>query len=161
MPTPMPRPSSHGEKDNSAMSKPFSCGLLVATPIPISGAFSAFQADSRLFARLEMDWEHLYQLADGCPEFAVELLDLFVQDSTEQLHELRQAIAQQNYILAERVAHYLKGASGNVGINAMYAIAAQLEHQLRQQQWHGADALVNRLAGLLQDVKALLTPQVA
>ncbi|NJN85736.1 MAG: hypothetical protein HC881_04770 [Leptolyngbyaceae cyanobacterium SL_7_1] len=92
-----------------------------------------------------IDWIYIRQLADGNGEFALELLTLFVEDSLKQLKILEEAILTNNLLQMEQVAHYLKGASANVGAIAMQTVAEKLEHQARYHRMQDPSHLLQEL----------------
>lgn len=110
-----------------------------------------------------IDWAHLHQLSDGNPEFELELLRLFVEDSWQHLTALKQSVIallnpggqnQNNFWQAERVAHYLMGASANVGAWKVQQAADLLEQQFRSHITEGVSHLLVELeTGLMQVAK--------
>ena len=105
---------------------------------------------------LVLDWEHLHQLSEGNTEFELELLQMFVEDARTQLEALAVAIAAKDFQQVTRVAHHLKGASGNVGATAMQLLAEKLEQLAHQQQFGGATDLLADLAQFLHRLQAFL-----
>ena len=65
---------------------------------------------------------------EGGEEALAELVDLFVDRSSEELAKLREAVAAGDRSDVRSRAHSLKGSSGNIGAHAM----AKLCHQLEQ-----------------------------
>ncbi len=65
----------------------------------------------------------------GEPDFVTELIDLFLDDTTSHLKELRAAVSKNNGDEIRRVAHLLKGSSGNVGAGSMATLLKELEEQ--------------------------------
>lgn len=76
-------------------------------------------------------WQQLYALADGDEEFALVLLRSFLNDGDRQLIGIRDALVQRDYRQAHHFAHQMKGASANVGVLEVEAIASQIEMQLK------------------------------
>ncbi|MFZ6772970.1 response regulator [Undibacterium sp. SXout7W] len=64
----------------------------------------------------------------GNRAFYLELLARFCDDQCEAVNKMRQAIQANDVLLAERIAHTLKGVSGLIGAHAIYALADQLEN---------------------------------
>ncbi len=71
----------------------------------------------------DFDWQRLDQLADEDPDFAAELLAMFLQDAEESLTNLDQAVERRSLQTIGDIAHALRGASANVGAGAISAIA--------------------------------------
>jgi hypothetical protein len=105
---------------------------------------------------LEIDWNQLYQISDGSKEFEFELLQSFVKDSQLHLAELGAAIVQQDFHKLEQSAHYIKGASANIGLKKMQASASQLEEQARRKQLQDAADLLAALSSSLEKVQTFL-----
>jgi HPt (histidine-containing phosphotransfer) domain-containing protein len=95
---------------------------------------------------LQIDWEHLHQLSDSDPEFEVQLLGLFVEDTDVHLISLKHAIAHQQFDEIEKLAHYIKGASANVGVHGIYTSAEQLEVYAQHHQPDGLDRCYEAIA---------------
>lgn len=65
----------------------------------------------------------------GAPDFVTELIDLFLDDTTSQLKGLRAAVSKNDGDEIRRVAHLLKGSSGNIGAGLMATLYKELEEQ--------------------------------
>jgi HPt (histidine-containing phosphotransfer) domain-containing protein len=91
---------------------------------------------------LEIDWERLGQISDDDEEFQLELLNMLAADITDQLTGLQIAINQQNSSQLQELAHYLKGAIANVGVDSMTTITRQLEESATHQQFTIAQELL-------------------
>ena len=91
----------------------------------------------------DFDWQRLNQLAGEDPDFAIELLAMFLKDAEGSLVGLEQAVEQRSLQAIEDVAHALRGASANVGASAMSALAVQLEDIAHCGK-------INQVQGLLQ-----------
>ncbi len=103
-----------------------------------------------------LDLKYLHRLSDNNLEFEAELLQIFVQDSSERLQRLQQAIDQQDIRQIEQTAHHLKGASANVGASLMYRAAAQLEQQAYQKQLSSPAALLAQIEISLRQIQAYI-----
>ncbi|HEY9697103.1 MAG TPA: response regulator [Trichocoleus sp.] len=105
---------------------------------------------------LDLNWEHLHRLSDHNLEFESELLQIFVQDSTEQLGRLQQAIDRQDFKQLEESAHHLQGASGNMGAELMRQAAAQLEQQAQQRQLSSSILLLAQIEISLRQIQSYI-----
>lgn len=105
---------------------------------------------------LAIDWEHLHQLSDGNEEFERELLEIFVEDTHDHLKEAQAALLKGDYDAVSRAAHHFKGASANVGLIEMQAIAGKLETDAHAKQLSEAAVMLAELTDSLQDVQAFL-----
>ncbi len=71
-----------------------------------------------------------------------ELYTMYVGDTTKRLAELHEALAAKDAERCSRVAHAMKGSSGNVGAGRMRELAALLE----KHDWATDPAAVPALA---------------
>jgi histidine phosphotransfer protein HptB len=74
-----------------------------------------------------IDTDYLQEISDGDVEFELELLQVYIEDTRMHLDAARAAIASADFSKIEQEAHHIKGASGNVGANAMHALALAIE----------------------------------
>lgn len=65
---------------------------------------------------------------EGEPDFVVELIDLYLFEVPGLLASLREALDKKDRTTARRLAHTLRGSSGNLGVLQFAAIANKLEH---------------------------------
>ncbi len=101
---------------------------------------------------LAIDWHRLHQISDHNPEFELELLQIFAEDTEQHLNQLEAAIATQDFFALEQQAHYIKGSSANVGLKSMHIAASILEIQARK---HQLDNLAPQVDLLQQTLKTL------
>jgi HPt (histidine-containing phosphotransfer) domain-containing protein len=76
---------------------------------------------------VDIDWEQLHQVSEDDPEFELELLTMLAEDVKIHIDELRQAVVDRDILAIGHEAHYIKGASANVGIISITAAAKQIE----------------------------------
>ena len=105
---------------------------------------------------LQMDWQHLHELADGDDEFESELLQMFVEDTFSHIELLKVAIAANDIQQLKREAHHLKGTSGNVGAVAMRLAAEKLEHLALIQDYQGSAKVVSGLEESIKHIQSCL-----
>jgi two-component system sensor histidine kinase/response regulator len=82
----------------------------------------------------------LAELTDGDEEFYDELISTFIIGGREALREMQQAVERGDKETLGRQAHRLKGASANLHLQQLTAIAATVESNARQQveaDWSG------------------------
>jgi two-component system sensor histidine kinase/response regulator len=63
-----------------------------------------------------------------------ELLGKYMTGQAEAVTQIQAALACADWVTAERLAHILKGVSGNIGATAVEQLAGDLEQALREQQ---------------------------
>ena len=76
--------------------------------------------------------------ADGDVEFLRELITVYLDDASEKLRDLGQAIELADTQRLGRTAHQLKGSSANVGAIGVSKIAKELETLGRANDVGGA-----------------------
>lgn len=101
------------------------------------------------------DREQLEQLAGGDKAFEKELLQLFAGDTENSLNQLETAISGENPAAVQSLAHYIKGASANVGAIGMSRTAAQLEKLAKTGNLKTASSSLRQLQILHQEVKRM------
>jgi len=67
-----------------------------------------------------------FQQADE-PDFVTELIDLFLDDTAVQLESLKGAVAKNDVIEVRRLAHLVKGSSGNIGAVGLAELCQEME----------------------------------
>jgi HPt (histidine-containing phosphotransfer) domain-containing protein len=77
---------------------------------------------------IDIDWEQLHQVSEDDPEFELELLAMLAEDVKIHIEDLHKAIVNNNTSEIASEAHYIKGASANVGITGLSSLAKQIEH---------------------------------
>ncbi|MFN3927588.1 MAG: Hpt domain-containing protein [Pseudanabaenaceae cyanobacterium] len=97
-----------------------------------------------------MDTEHFAQITGYDPEFALELLDAFLEDSHERIAQMEQGIHQQDINIVRRGAHQLKGSSANVGAFHIHTIAKAME--LENHSWAELATMLDQLKAGLAEV---------
>jgi signal transduction histidine kinase/PleD family two-component response regulator/HPt (histidine-containing phosphotransfer) domain-containing protein len=94
-----------------------------------------------------LDPEVLAGLRDlGDEELLAELAGMFFDDASSRLGELREAVEAGDTAGVGRVAHTLKGSSGNMGATRMSEICAEIEES-------GASGDLARAPGLLEGLE--------
>jgi HPt (histidine-containing phosphotransfer) domain-containing protein len=109
---------------------------------------------------IDIDWEQLHQVSEDDPEFELELLTMLAEDVKIHIDDLRQAVIDRDTLTISNEAHYIKGASANVGIVSITAAAKQLEALARSQQLGSAAALVEQMAIDLGSLEAYIATRI-
>ena len=81
------------------------------------------------------------------------LLGQFVDQQSDVVSVIRAALAREDFGLAERTMHTLKGVSGNLGAKALSGLAAELERTLKERN---AQSMEAGLSGLASDLAQLM-----
>jgi PAS domain S-box-containing protein len=103
-----------------------------------------------------INWEHLHQISDNNIEFEFELLEMFVEDALLHLEVTKAAIDDNDFIRFEQEAHYLKGASANVGALTINLVTENLEKLARSRERRGTNNLMYKLEESIRQIQDLL-----
>ena len=134
----------------------WSSRIIAGRVVTIPDPEPAFLMTNNPLTDLPIDWEHLHQISDNDPEFELEILKVFVEDSLFHVEGIKAAITVNDFPQLAREAHHLKGSSGNVGATAMRKIAEELEQLSRKQSFVGAYELVLGLVDFINKIQAFL-----
>jgi len=91
----------------------------------------------------------------GNRKLYLKLLRQFVEQQGPAVGEITAALAAGDVVLAERLAHTLKGVAGNVGAKSVHSVAADLEKVIRSK------APAAEVESAKQQVAAALDPLIA
>ncbi|MBD2415521.1 ATPase [Nostoc calcicola FACHB-389] len=103
-----------------------------------------------------INWEYLHQVSDNDTQFELNLLQIFIQDIQPRLEIIKSAIALYDFGQIVREAHYLKGASANIGATAMYLAVEKLEQQALQQEHKGTTKLISEVEEFVNRIQEFL-----
>ncbi|MFC4308281.1 Hpt domain-containing protein [Steroidobacter flavus] len=78
-----------------------------------------------------LDRKHLLEMTDGDAEFERELISAYRDSAQGTLARLRTALSAGQLTQVIREAHFLKGASLNIGATAMARCAGAIEQAAR------------------------------
>jgi signal transduction histidine kinase/CHASE2 domain-containing sensor protein/DNA-binding NarL/FixJ family response regulator/HPt (histidine-containing phosphotransfer) domain-containing protein len=77
--------------------------------------------------KLAVDLSYLHQLSKGDTEFERTILQVFVENTQEQLRLIHEALANRDLAAIEDRLHSIEGASANVGAVAIHQLTIQLD----------------------------------
>jgi signal transduction histidine kinase/DNA-binding response OmpR family regulator len=109
-----------------------------------------------------IDTEGALRRVVGNRKLYMDLLKRYVEGQGDAVAKIREALAAGDRAIAERLAHTLKGVSGNIGAGEAQAVAAELEKAIAL----GAPAAevseaLGRLSGTLEATIGRIRPAVA
>lgn len=125
-----------------------------------SSQSGSLQSGASSEENVHLDFSYLHRLSDDSPEFEIELLQIFINDSQGHLDGLRQAVEQQDFDKIERHAHHIKGSSANVGAMVMQIAAAKLEHLAVAKHAEPMPPLVAQIVASLQQIQHFYTERM-
>ncbi len=105
---------------------------------------------------INIDWEQLHQVSEDDTEFELELLTMLAEDVKIHIGDLRQAVVDRDLMAIAHEAHYIKGASANVGIVNLTALAKQIEQLANEHLITNTAALVEQMAVDLSHLEVYL-----
>ena len=85
----------------------------------------------------------LHQISEGDIEFEIEILQVYVEDVSQRLEKVREAIDGNEWSIIMAEAHHIKGSSGNVGAFQVESLAIQLEKLNHLQDAEAALKIIN------------------
>jgi histidine phosphotransfer protein HptB len=88
---------------------------------------------------LPIDWKQLQQLSEGNEEFELELLQIFLTETTQLLQRAQYAIVHHDRQQLAHAAHQMKGGSGNIGMTEIAQLCRDLETMVQVEDWQLAE----------------------
>ncbi|WP_310483853.1 CHASE2 domain-containing protein [Chamaesiphon sp. VAR_48_metabat_403] len=118
--------------------------------------------------KLSIDLEYLHRISEGDPEFERKILQVFVENTQEQLRLIHIAIANGDIAKIESLLHTIKGASANVGAVAIEQLAIQLDKMLAIDNYNPQNLsaqtniypLLHEIEYLTQAISQMHEPQI-
>src|SRR5918994_1634761 len=72
----------------------------------------------------------------GEPDVLAEILTVFLAEVPRRLDRLKAAWRAGDVAEVQRAAHSLKGSSGNIGADALYAVCRQIDERAKARDLH-------------------------
>jgi HPt (histidine-containing phosphotransfer) domain-containing protein len=110
-----------------------------------AGSPSVLTTPSSVDEEIVFDETVLLGLLDGDREAAGEIIADFIADVPHLIEALRQAVENGDHVGVRRQAHTLKGASANVGAQALRVLSARLEESAAAGSLENAPGLTRDL----------------
>ncbi len=82
-----------------------------------------------------------------------ELMESFVNATTELISEIRKAIKKEKNDVAKELFHRLKGSAGNCGIMSIHALSLKGEEKVLQSDWHEVQKCIDSIDGVFKKVQ--------
>ncbi|HYT59424.1 MAG TPA: response regulator [Haliangiales bacterium] len=103
-----------------------------------------------------VDIDRLVEMAGGDAAGVRELIDLYLNQTVEQLRGLKAAIESTAVPEVERIAHKAAGASATCGMNSIVPSLRELERQGREGKLSNAPALAEQASKELERIRCFL-----
>jgi len=95
---------------------------------------------------------HFALVTDGDLDFAMELLQAYLEDTQVRMERIAQGIQDHDRELVCRSAHHLRGSSSNLGIVEMPQIAREME--MNPLSWEELGERLQRMRAIVQQVQS-------
>ena len=82
-----------------------------------------------------------------------ELIDLFIETGGADFQKLQNALSVSDVEVVRRSAHTIKGASGNLGLHDLSAVASSIEMSAEKNQLEGLQPAVEKLKGHFESIE--------
>lgn len=92
-----------------------------------------------------MDLKTLAEKVDLEEEEYQEMIDLFLQNTSEHLNQLKWAIRKGDHEEVVKSAHSIKGSAATLGLTVISGIAWGVEANARRHDLNGADQAVQAI----------------
>jgi PAS domain S-box-containing protein len=129
----------------------------------VAAEMDAVATNASILTRLAgvpgVDVEHGMQMLRNNQDKYIELLQLLCGRIAVSVDALKQSLACKDVHAAERTAHALKGAAGNLGLTGVYETARELSDLLRQSEIDAPRATI--LVSLLESSQRVLANVLA
>jgi HPt (histidine-containing phosphotransfer) domain-containing protein len=96
---------------------------------------------------------------EGEPDLVVELIDLYLEDASAKIGALREALAEPDGTRLRRLAHCLRGSSGNLGAHRVAALCEELERVDGDDLLRKAGELLSELGLEFEHAGAILAAE--
>jgi HPt (histidine-containing phosphotransfer) domain-containing protein len=105
--------------------------------------------------------EQLNQISEGDVEFEIEVLQVYIEDVSQRLEKVREAIVSNDWAIIMAEAHHLKGSSSNVGAWQLQILAGHLEKLDQDQDSVKALGIITDMSVKIQAVELFITEKAA
>ena len=113
--------------------------------------------DSRALAPHEPDLDRALEMVSGDTALLGELLQLFAEQASVLVKEMRQSLSEQDGPRLEKAAHTLKGSLGSLGADHAAGASQALETMGRTGQLSDAEELLRDLEGQIESLEVSLS----
>ncbi len=120
-------------------------------------------AEKKIDKDVSLDPAALLHRVEGDEEIYREILEIYLEDTPEQIKKLKQYIAENDPDHVRNQAHTLKGASANVGALKLQKISFELEKAGKDKAYELMPPLLaeveNEFDSLKQQIKKIMIPE--
>ncbi|MCG8639324.1 MAG: Hpt domain-containing protein [Desulfobacterales bacterium] len=92
-----------------------------------------------------MDFKALGSRLGIDEEDFMELVELFITTTLDDIEKIRQGLTDNNPVDAAAAAHSIKGAAGNLGLDDIYSLSKKMEEQAKSGSLDQFDVHIKNL----------------
>lgn len=92
-----------------------------------------------------MDFKALGSRLGIDEEDFMELVELFITTTLDDIEKIRQGLTDNNPVDAAAAAHSIKGAAGNLGLDDIYSLSKKMEEQAKNGSLDQFDVYIKNL----------------
>jgi len=100
-----------------------------------------------------IDVKDVLEREHGDKELLAELFDIYQEDFVIKRQDLGRAIAARDIAKVEKVAHSMKGSSGNISAKPLQATCLKLEILAKEGKIDGMQEAAGAIDGYFEEVK--------
>lgn len=108
-----------------------------------------------------VDMERLMDFTDGNPESLRELVTLYLEQTSEQIGQLKVAVGKGDAAAVRQLAHSCAGASATCGMKRLVPLLRTLERQGDEKNLTGASEICENAAQEFERIREFLAPHVS
>ena len=123
---------------------------------PVAAGTAAPPAEPAVADSELVDLDRLVEFSGGSRASLIEITDLFISQTSEQLEQLQSALEKKDAAAITRIAHSSAGASGVCGIIAMESLFRRAEQLGKTVRIAEAASVITQLRANFEQVKVFL-----
>ncbi|MFC2088869.1 Hpt domain-containing protein [Calditrichota bacterium] len=104
-----------------------------------------------------ISWEESVARVGGDEEFLLELLTDLKEMVEENLPKLKDSLKNSDFSDIKAIAHSMKGASGNLGLNTIYETTLNLENSATNSDAESSNKYIVELESGFESLKFLVS----
>ena len=126
---------------------------IFGAPLPAIAA----PVDPGDFRELPVELERLDEITGGEESIRAEIIAQYLQNATELLGDLAQAVAAGSAADLQRIAHQLRGSSATCGMTAVVAPLREIEQLGREGKAEGSELLYREVLAQFERIRQFLS----
>ncbi len=149
------------------LSRPYSTTLGPPDDAPVNPSSNMQAASANAHAPVPkrqapagVDMSRLNKMADGDAAVIEELVLMYLDQTEEQIDQLRTAFNKQDCQIVRRIAHSACGASNSIGVGSFTKELRQIEHQAERGSLAGLESAVRHVENTFLEVAQYFREEV-